>query len=279
MGGDPFEPHLTTLPQIRSSPSRPKPSGRQPIPGSPHPSPGLRPDRRTSHPPVAPRGLLICAQCGRKMQGNLVSRKRAEPRVGYRCMYRQEYPGDATHPPLAVRGRGQSRPGGRRLAGDAHVQEPRRGHSRDAGPNRGRGRAARGPPGTYGRLRSSIEARPLHGRHREGYGPDALRRALQSSPTGIGLCQGSSRGTRCHCRPRPRRAGDQRAIGAGRQHRGAAAPRRRRRTPGVLPRTHLAYQRVGDQEKLRAHLGVEFSRVGGGTCPPTTRATVFDLAT
>lgn len=28
---------------------------------------------------------------------------------------------------------------------------------------------------------------------------------------------------------------------------------------------HLAYERVGDHEKLRAHLGVEFSRVGGGT--------------
>ena len=28
---------------------------------------------------------------------------------------------------------------------------------------------------------------------------------------------------------------------------------------------HLAYERVDGHEKLRAHLGVEFSRVGGGT--------------
>ncbi len=43
------------------------------------------------------RGLLICAECGRKMQGNVIGRK-VSPRVGYRCVYRDDYPGDHYHP-------------------------------------------------------------------------------------------------------------------------------------------------------------------------------------
>ena len=31
------------------------------------------------------------------MQGNVIARKGAN-RVGYRCVYRSEYPGDETHP-------------------------------------------------------------------------------------------------------------------------------------------------------------------------------------
>ena len=59
--------------------------------------------RRGPHGPprqsrYALRGLLLCANCGRKMQGNVISRGHVEPRVGYRCVYGNEYPGDTGHP-------------------------------------------------------------------------------------------------------------------------------------------------------------------------------------
>jgi hypothetical protein len=76
-------------------------------PGTCPSRPGPSPDRPRgpagSHGPptesrYALRGLLLCASCGRKMQGNVISRGHAEPRVGCRCVYRDEYPGDQTHP-------------------------------------------------------------------------------------------------------------------------------------------------------------------------------------
>lgn len=68
--------------------------------------PGPRPDRPARrHDHAGPsatsryalRGMLVCAECGRKMQGNVIGRK-VSPRVGYRCVYRDEYPGDQGHP-------------------------------------------------------------------------------------------------------------------------------------------------------------------------------------
>lgn len=68
--------------------------------------PGPRPDRpagahdhggAATKSRYALRGLLVCAECGRKMQGNVIGRK-VSPRVGYRCVYRDEYPGDQAHP-------------------------------------------------------------------------------------------------------------------------------------------------------------------------------------
>ena len=76
-------------------------------PGASPAAPGPRPDR----PPrpagtisdldgsrYALRGMPVCQHCGRRMQGNLILRRKADPRVGYRCVYRSEYPGDQTHP-------------------------------------------------------------------------------------------------------------------------------------------------------------------------------------
>ncbi len=59
--------------------------------------PGPRPDR--SQPTrYALRGLLICGQCGRRMQGHTVRRRSAAQRLGYQCTYRGEYPSDENHP-------------------------------------------------------------------------------------------------------------------------------------------------------------------------------------
>jgi hypothetical protein len=60
-------------------------------------APGPRPDR--SQPsPYSLRGLIVCARCGKRMQGHTVRRKSGARRVGYQCVYRTEYPGDDTHP-------------------------------------------------------------------------------------------------------------------------------------------------------------------------------------
>jgi site-specific DNA recombinase len=60
-------------------------------------TPGPRPDR-TGHSRYALRGLLICARCGRRMQGHLVRRRSGAQRLGYQCTYRTDYPADESHP-------------------------------------------------------------------------------------------------------------------------------------------------------------------------------------
>ena len=60
-------------------------------------TPGPRPDR-PQHTRYALRGLLICARCGRRMQGHTVKRRGSSERVGYQCTYRNDYPGDDSHP-------------------------------------------------------------------------------------------------------------------------------------------------------------------------------------
>jgi site-specific DNA recombinase len=60
-------------------------------------APGPRPDR--SQPsPYALRGLIVCARCGKRMQGHTVKWASGARRSGYQCVYRSEYPGDDTHP-------------------------------------------------------------------------------------------------------------------------------------------------------------------------------------
>jgi len=64
-------------------------------------APGPRPDR--SQPsPYALRGLVVCARCGKRMQGHTVRRKSGARRVGYQCVYRSEYPGDDSHPRVTL---------------------------------------------------------------------------------------------------------------------------------------------------------------------------------
>jgi site-specific DNA recombinase len=62
---------------------------------------GPRPDRTVDSPSetrYALRGVIHCAACGRRMQGNHIKRKSGEARVGYRCVYPNNYPGDRPHP-------------------------------------------------------------------------------------------------------------------------------------------------------------------------------------
>jgi site-specific DNA recombinase len=103
-------------------------------PGASPSRPGPRPDRPTRrhdlHSPAsssryALRGLIVCAECGRRMQGNVIARKVIGSRVGYRCVYRDEYPGDNRAPPFTVRGRGAHSPRPRWLARRLDRQEPR----------------------------------------------------------------------------------------------------------------------------------------------------------
>ena len=60
-------------------------------------TPGPRPDR-PQHTRYALRGLLVCARCGRRMQGHTVNRRQSSERVGYQCTFRNDYPADENHP-------------------------------------------------------------------------------------------------------------------------------------------------------------------------------------
>ncbi len=59
--------------------------------------PGPRADRPEDSR-YALRGLLVCARCGRRMQGHVVSRRSGAQRLGYQCTYRNDYPRDDSHP-------------------------------------------------------------------------------------------------------------------------------------------------------------------------------------
>ncbi|MHB1711082.1 MAG: hypothetical protein ACYCV7_06740 [Acidimicrobiales bacterium] len=41
---------------------------------------------------------MSCAACGKTMQGHMVRRRTGAERLGYRCVYRDDYPGDTSHP-------------------------------------------------------------------------------------------------------------------------------------------------------------------------------------
>jgi hypothetical protein len=70
--------------------------GQRAQPGRAPSRPGPRPDR-PAPTRYALRGLLLCGQCGRLMQGNTVRRYSGKHVFHYRCTYRTEYPGDEGH--------------------------------------------------------------------------------------------------------------------------------------------------------------------------------------
>ena len=72
-----------------------------PCPASPGPQPTRSVTRRGTadpEPRYAFRGVIHCAACGRRMQGHRATRKSGSVRVGYRCIYLNDYPGDRVHP-------------------------------------------------------------------------------------------------------------------------------------------------------------------------------------
>lgn len=88
-----------TVPRARLSPRRDHLAPGADRLGSCHPrtTPGPRPGR-PEHSRYALWGLLICARCGHMMQGHVVSRRNGAQRLGYQCTYRNDYPGDDSHP-------------------------------------------------------------------------------------------------------------------------------------------------------------------------------------
>ncbi len=71
---------------------------RRAQPGRSPAGPGPRPERPAGQHRYALRGFLTCDACGRKMQGHMVRRRSGAEQLGYRCIYRQDYPGDRLHP-------------------------------------------------------------------------------------------------------------------------------------------------------------------------------------
>ena len=178
-------------------------------PSRPGPSPD-RPARRAgSHAPptesrYALRGLLLCAACGRRMQGNQISRGHAEPRVGYRCVYRDEYPGDHGHPRSIFVAEARIVPVLDDWLGAAQLEERRPRHSRDALTSGHREpRATRHRPGAPSCGGGTDQARTLHGRHRKGHGPGPIHHPVTDGPGRVGRRQGDARNPPFQCGPAP----------------------------------------------------------------------------
>jgi site-specific DNA recombinase len=251
--------------------------------------PGPRPDRPTrGQDRIGPattsryalRGLLVCAECGRKMQGNIIGRK-VSPRVGYRCVYRDEYPADNGHPRSIFVAESRIIPvldewlaelssknvdqavaamleqgavddsdppevrRARMVAKEAQTKLDRYLDAVEKGMDPSlyveRSRAAQGD---LAAAKAVIEAYGASGDFT--LGEDQLRDLLCRAGGITGLLQ-------------------------------EAEPDERREFYQELG-LNLVYQRVGEREKVTASLAVEFLRVGGGTFPSATRETSFDLA-
>lgn len=237
--------------------------------------PGPRPDRlaqrldmRVAPGRYALRGLLICAECGRRMQGNVINRTQGPARLGYRCVFRNEYPGDENHPKslfvaekriLPVLDDWLRKLSSKNLRATVAEMMDQTDLDDPQTPEVRRARIiANQAQAKLDRYLDAIE---------KGMDPalyvERSRTAQRELAAATAVIEGHSPGdeppvTEDQLRDLLERVGD---VVALLRH---ADPDERREFYQELG-LRLTYQRLGEQEKIRASLGVEFSRVGGGT--------------
>jgi site-specific DNA recombinase len=246
-------------------------------PGVSPATPGPRPDRTTR--PSSPtseqegsryalRGMLVCDHCGRRMQGNLIPRRKAEPRVGYRCVYRNEYPGDQNHPRtlfvaesrvIGVLDEWLSALSARNLD-DTVAEMLEHAAALDSEPPEVR-RARNIANQAQNKLSRYLDA------IEKGMDPalyvERARTAQQELASATAVIQRHAPGhDDAPSEDELRRLFTRLGSIVGLLHH--ASPDERRQFYQELG-LHLAYQRHPDGDKVRASLGVEFLRVGGGT--------------
>jgi site-specific DNA recombinase len=246
-------------------------------PGISPAAPGPRPERPTrprgstsdhDGSRYALRGMLVCDHCGRRMQGNLIPRRKTDPRVGYRCVYRSEYPGDQNHPRtlfvaearvIGVLDEWLAALSAKNLD-DTIAEMLEHAAELDSEPPEFR-RARKIANQAHNKLTRYLDA------IEKGMDPalyvERARTAQQELASAMAVIQRAVSSTDAapsedDLRRLLARLG---SIVGLLDH---ATPDERRQFYQELG-LHLAYQRHPDGEKVRASLGVEFLRVGGGT--------------
>ena len=249
-------------------------------PGRAPTSPGPRPDR--SEPTrYALRGLLVCGQCGRMMQGNTVRRYSGKQVFHYRCTYRTEYPGDEGHPKgLAVAEH-------RILPVIDHwlsqLFDPARQDVTVAEILAADSRLSTLSPEQRRAQRQVIEADSLLDRYvkaiEEGVDPSLLapriRTAQAEKAAAAAVLNNSPRGAAFLTELEIRELLSELGGLPGRLANATPSTRRSLYADAGLL---LRYHRHPEGELVTASLRVELLRVGGAIFPPTTREAVLDLA-
>jgi site-specific DNA recombinase len=239
--------------------------------------PGPRPERPTQHSGmrIAPhgsryalRGLLICAECGRRMQGNAITRTKVGPRLGYRCVFRNEYPGDEDHPKSLFVAESRILPAldeWLRSLSSKNLEETMAEMIEHAAADEGQ------PPEVRRARTMASEAQTKLDRYMDaiekGMDPtlyvERSKTAQRELATALAVMERNSSAQEAPLSETQLRGLLERVGDIVELLRHADADERREFYQELGLR--LAYQRLGEREKVRAYLGVEFSRVGGGT--------------
>ena len=243
-----------------------------------------RPARRQDHNGSAAmsryalRGLIVCAECGRKMQGNVIGRK-ASPRVWYRCVYRDQYPGDTVHPRSLFVAEDRVVPALDSRLGEISTKDLDRAVAEMLGQEASQSVE---PPEVRRARKVAHEAQTKLDRYLDAIekGMDAAlyverSRAAQAELAAAKAVIEAHSGSRSP----PLSEGElrellQRAGGIVGLLQAADAEERRQfyKELGL----NLVYQRVVAREKMTASLAVEFLRVGGPTCNFAPRPVVME---
>jgi hypothetical protein len=214
------------------------------------------------------RGLLICAECGRRMQGNAINRTKAGPRLGYRCVFRNEYPGDEDHPKSLFVAESRILPAldeWLRSLSSKNLEETMAEMIEHAAADEGQ------PPEVRRARTMASEAQTKLDRYMDaiekGMDPTLYVERSKTAQRELAAARAVMEGhasaqetplSETQLRGILERVGD---IVELLRHADADERREFYQELGL----RLAYQRLGEREKVRAYLGVEFSRVGGPT--------------